>query len=84
MPFIRAKREELRLQADQPASVIYGEFKGQLTDSVHSLLDANHIYVVKIPPNCTDRLQPMDLAINRSAKKFLRKKFHVWYSEQVE
>jgi len=26
----------------------------------------------------------MDLTVNRSAKEFLHKKFHVWYSEQVE
>ena len=82
--FIQAKRRELKLQADHGALVIYDEFKGQLTDAVHSLLDANHIYVVKVPPNCTDRLQPMDLAVNRSVKEFLRKKFRVWYSEQVE
>ena len=48
------------------------------------LLDANHIYVVKVPPNSTDRLQPMDLAVNRSVKEFLHKKFRVWYSKQVE
>ena len=35
LPFIQAKREEL-FQPDHPALVIYDEFKGQLTDSVHS------------------------------------------------
>ena len=56
----------------------------QLTDAVHSLLDSNHIYVVKVPPNCTGRLQLMDLAVNKSAKDFLPKKFQAWYSQQVE
>ena len=72
------------MPVDHAALVIYDEFRGQLTDAVHSLLDANHIYVVKVPPNCTDRLQPMDLAVNRSIKEFLRRKFRVWYSEEVE
>ena len=54
LPFVQAKRKELKLQVDHGALVIYDEFKGQLTDTVHSLLDANHIYVVKVPPNCTD------------------------------
>ena len=81
LPFIQAKCRVLKLQADHGALVISDEFKGQLTDAVHSLLDANHVYVVKV---CTDRLQPMDLAVNRSVKQFLRKKFCVWYSEQVE
>ena len=26
----------------------------------------------------------MDVAVNRSVKEFLRKKFHVWYAKQVE
>ena len=51
--------------------------------TVHSLLDSNHVYVVRVPPNCTGHLQPMDLAVNKSVKDFLRKKFQVWYSEQV-
>ena len=79
-----AKHKELKLQPDHPALVIYDEFKSQLTDSVHSLLDTNKIYVVKVPPNCTDRLQPMDMSVNKSVKEFLRTKFCVWYSEQVE
>lgn len=84
LPYIQRKRRDLNLQDDHPALVIYDEFKGQLTDAVHSLLDSNHIYVVKVPPNCTGRLQPMDLAVNKSVKDFLCKKFQVWYSEQVE
>ena len=40
--------------------------------------------MVKLPPNCTGHLQLMDLAVNKSAKDFLRNKFQVWYSQQVE
>ena len=83
LPFIQKKRNDLKLPVDHGALVIYDEFRGQLTDAVHLLLDANHIYVVKVPPNCTDRLQPMDLTVNRSIKEFLRRKFRVWYSEEV-
>jgi len=71
LPFVQAKHQELKLEADHCALVIYDEFKEQLMDAVHSLLDANHIYVVKVPPNCTDRLQPMDLTVNRLVKEFL-------------
>jgi len=48
LPYVKGKRSELKLGDDQPALVIYDEFKGQLTDAVHSLLDSNHIYVVKV------------------------------------
>ena len=84
LPYVKGKRSELKLEDDQPALVIYDEFKGQLTDAVHSLLHSNHIYVVKVPPNCTGRLQPMDLSVNKSAKDFLRRQFQLWYSQQVE
>jgi len=67
LPFIQAKCEELKLQ---PALV---EFEGQLTDFVHSLLDTNK--VAKVPPNCIDCLQPTNLAVNRSAKEILHRKF---------
>ena len=41
-----------------------------------SLVDENHVSVVLIPPNCTDRLQPLDISANKCAKKFLQRKFH--------
>ena len=36
-----------------------------------------------LPPNTTDRLQPMDISVNKPAKDFLRKKFQEWYADQV-
>ena len=48
-----------------------------------SLLDQYHINVTLIPSNCTDRLQPLDLSINRAAKDFLHGKFREWYALQV-
>jgi len=39
--------------------------------------------VILIPANCTDRLQPLDISVNKAAKEFLRKQFHQWYAKQV-
>ena len=36
-----------------------------------------------VPPNCTDRLQPLDLSVNKPAKDLLRDKFQQWYSDKV-
>ncbi len=47
------------------------------------MLEKNHIFLVKVPANCTDRLQPMDLSVNKSVKDLLRQKFMEWYSGQV-
>ena len=32
--------------------------------------------------NTTDCLQPMDVAVNKPAKAFLKQKFETWYAEQ--
>ena len=64
---------------------IFDSFNGQLTDDVLLLLERNHIDFVFVPPNCTDRLQPLDLSVNKPAKDFLKGKFQLqqWYSDKV-
>ena len=68
---------------DYPALAIFDVFRGQTTDAIYELLDENHIFVIKVPANCTNRLQPMDLSVNKSVKDFLLKKFIEWYSTRV-
>ena len=53
------------------------------TEAIYQLLEDNHVYVVSIPANCTDKLQPMDLSVNKSLKDTLKKQFIEWYSSQV-
>ena len=40
------------------------------------------MYVI-VPPNCTDKLQPLYVSVNRAAKQFLRTKFENWYADQI-
>jgi len=47
------------------------------------MLEDIHVDIVFVPPNCTDRLLPLDLNINKSAKGFLKIKFQQWYSDQI-
>ncbi len=54
-----------------------------LTSSVTDLLELNNIDVCLLPPNTTDRLQPMDVSVNKRAKDLLKRRFEDWYSEQV-
>ena len=44
-------------------------------------LEDHHICVVMVPANCTDRLQPLDISVNKSIKAFLRQEFQNWYSD---
>ena len=75
------ERQRDALEDDTAAAlVIMDNFKGQITDSVNSLLEANNIHVALLPANATDLLQPMDIAVNKPAKDFLKRKFEQWYS----
>ena len=84
LPYVQSKRKELKLSEDYPALAIFDVFKGQQTGNVTSILEKNNIYAVNIPANCTDKLQPMDLSVNRAAKEFMRNKFSEWYAEKVQ
>ena len=83
LPYIRNKRAQLKLADNYPALLTFDNFKAQCTAPILTLLDQNNINIVLIPPNCTDRLQPLDLSVNKSAKSFLRNEFQTWYAKQV-
>jgi len=68
IPFVSRKRKELGLQDNHSALAIYDGFRGQTIYTISSLLTAHNIYTVKIPANCTDKLQPLDITINKPMK----------------
>lgn len=65
------------------ALVIFDRFKGQCTPRILSLLSSNNIHIAVVPGNCTIRLQPLDVSVNKSVKEFIRGKFQQWYSDQI-
>lgn len=81
IPYVEAVRHDLEEQA--AALVIIDHFKGQVTDAVRDLLESHHIHMCLLPANTTDQLQPMDVAVNKPAKEFLKGRFEEWYTEQV-
>ena len=83
VPYIQRKRSELKLQPNYPALVVFDQFKGQMTESVLKKLDENYIHRVVVPSNCTDRLQPLDVSVNKAAKEFTRRRFQDWYSQKI-
>ena len=68
VPYVERHRQAL--EDDVPALVIMDNFKG-------------NIHVCLLPPNTTDLLQPMDIAVNKPAKDFLKRNFEEWYSEKI-
>ena len=83
LPYISMKRKEMKLLSNHPALLLFDNFKAQCTEALLTHIDAHNVYVVLIPANCTDRLQPLDISVNKPAKDFLRKQFQEWYSTKI-
>ena len=84
IPFVTRKREILKLEAKHPALAIFDGFKGQTTVKIHSLLAASNIVAIQLPPNTTDKLQPLDLSVNKPVKDGMKAKFQRWYANEVK
>ena len=78
IPYVRTTRENLGLPKTFPALMIFDEFTGQTTNQVLEFLEKNNLYYIIVPPNCTDKLQPLDLSVNKSVKEFLSSRFQEW------
>ncbi len=55
----------------QKALVLMNNFSGQTTTKVLETVEEQGIVVVMVPAGTTDRLQPLDVSTNKSAKDFL-------------
>ena len=82
-PYLRSKRGELGLPAEQRALLIYDVFKAQVTPTVLQVLEENHSAGVPVPLNFTHHYQTLDLIPSGIAKKFLNTKFEEWYARQI-
>lgn len=60
--------------SEQSALVIVDNFKGEVTPAISELLETNNIHVCFLLANTTDQLQPMDVAVNKPVKYFLKHK----------
>ena len=66
------RSHELHLSSNFPALVIYDKFKTQCTDAVIKVLRDYNVHIPMVPVCCTDRLQPLDVSVNKAAKEFMR------------
>ena len=82
--YVNAKRAELKLSQTHSCLVLFNTFRGQTTPNFLKVLEENNILIVEVPPNCTDRLQLLDLAVNKPLKDWMKRQFHHWYSKEVE
>ena len=82
-PYVEETKDALDLPLAQRSLVIFDCFRGQITSDFLEILDKHCLVYATVPPNCTDRLQPMDLSVNKSAKDFLKAEFQQWYANEV-
>ena len=47
------------------------------------MLWENNILFVRVPANCMEQLQPLDVSVNKAAKDYLRRQFQESYSNQI-
>ncbi|KAK3084172.1 hypothetical protein FSP39_009403 [Pinctada imbricata] len=69
--YVSNKIDELDLPLGQKALVIFDCCRGQITEQFRAHLKSKCLLDSTIPPNCTDKLQPMDVSVNKCAKDFL-------------
>ena len=84
LPYVIKTRKDLKLANTYPCLVIFDQFKAQTTQRFLKALEDNNILVAEIPANCTDRLQPLDLAVNKPVKSYMKHQFQLWYADEVK
>ena len=86
VPFFARKRETLDLDTSHPALVLLDCFQGQTTPDITLLLKKHLVVSAQIPANCTDKLQPMDIVVNKPdwVKDELKARFQSWYAAEVQ
>ena len=87
IPYFWRKKADLGLSATHSALAIFNKFTGQVTEEALAVLDSNNshayrLYVI-VPPNCTNKLQPSDVNINKPAKEYLWSKIQSWYACKI-
>ena len=83
VPFLNNKRASLHLNKKHPALCIFDHFRGQMTTEFRNMLSKHNIVYVTVLANCTDKLQPLDVAVNKPIKDEIRSRFQSWYASEV-
>ena len=78
LPYVKNNRKN----PEQKALLILDVFAAHRTEEFIKKLASNNIEVVFVPACCTDKLQLLDLTLNKDYKDELKACFHNWFAEQ--
>ena len=73
VPYLKKQRSMEGLDQDQKALAIMNVFTGQITSEVLNSYKSCNTCVVNVPAIMTKYYQPLDLTVNREAKRFLKR-----------
>ena len=65
LPHIKKTKQKLSLPSSQKALCIFDVFRAQMGKEFLQELKDNNICIVFVPLSCTDKLQPMDLSVQK-------------------
>ena len=82
--YVKNVRKRDKLPVDQKVLLIMDVFSGQVTQAVLDILQKEDILLSRVPAGMTPIYQILDLTVNGYAKRFMKKKFHEWYTNQVQ
>jgi Fe-S oxidoreductase len=83
LPYIRKVRRTQNLSKSQMALCIFDVFRAQMGEDFLDFLSENNIKVVYVPACCTDRLQPLNVSVQKAVKNHLRQSFEDWYADEI-
>ena len=82
-PYLEDTKRSKSYSLEQHALIIMDTFKGQDNDTLKKLCTENNCDVVIVPHNLTNKLQPLDLSVNKAAKSFIQNNYNDWFADQV-
>ena len=82
-PYLFAKKKELGYLGDHGSLIIVDTFKGQDNKEIKRLYAKKNCELFIVPHNLTNNFRPLNISINKSAKKFISSKFITWYADRI-
>jgi hypothetical protein len=83
LPHIKKTKQKLSLPSSQKALRIFDVFRAQMGKEFLQELKDNNICIVFVSLSCTDKLQPMDLSVQKVVKDKMKQRFQMWYSKSL-
>lgn len=65
---------------ENPTLLIFDNHESHLGPATNRMAKENGVYIVTLPPHCSDKMQPLDIAVYRSTKSYYNAELDKWMS----